>query len=99
MLALILVASCCVLAGAVTSPSCVDGNLTTYVGQPFIVDFGFRGISLLPRYRKDGSLFIPDLHRTFIRRARIFFARVVASDDGIYQFNSRNFESTMCLTG
>ena len=100
LLALILAASCtCVLA--VTSPSCVDGNLTVHEGQPFIINFGFRGVPLpIPTYTKDGSEFTADRHRTFTRVARIFFARVIASDDGIYQYNVGNrFQSTICVTG
>ena len=102
LLALILTASfTCVLAGI----SCTDGDLTTYEGQPFIIDFGFRGIALFPpSYTKDGSVFIPNLLRTFIRRGKISFARTVMSDAGTYRFNAitfpaRNFRRTICLTG
>ena len=88
----------CIYALAGRGSGCPDGNLTIHVGQPFIMDFGYKGFTLLS-YTKDGSPFRADNVRVFITGGKISFTNVRESDGGVYELNVENFRSRMCLTG
>ena len=93
---ILLIAGGCTLIGYVQS----QDTVTAVQGQPLILNFEYRGI---PRvgyvYTKDGDNFQADRQRTFQRRGKIFFARVLASDSGTYKLRAGQFEKTITVNG
>lgn len=76
-----------------------DDIVTAVQGEPLILNFQYRGLSLRHVYTKDGNNFEADRRRTFVRLGRIYFSKVLPSDSGAYRLRAGQFDKTITVNG
>ena len=92
---ILLIACGCAFIGYAQS----DDTVTAVQGEPLILNFEYRGLSLRRVYTKDGNDFQPDRRRTFVRLGRIYFAKALPSDSGAYRLRAGQFYKTFTVNG
>ena len=92
---ILVIAGGCAFIGYAQS----DDTVTAVQGEPLILNFEYRGLSLRHVYTKDGNDFQPDRRRIFQRLGRIYFSRVLPSDSGAYRLTAGQFDRTITLNG
>ena len=92
---ILLIAGACAFIGYVQS----EDTVTAVQGEPLILDFQYRGLSLRHVYTKDGNDFEANRLRIFVRLGRIYFAKVLPSDSGAYRLKAGQFDKTITVNG
>ena len=79
----LLAVICCSVAMSIRE----SDTVTTTIGDPFVLSFGYRGrrLGVDYRYSKDGKPFVPEKFRVFQLPGRLSFLEITDEDAGVYQ--------------
>jgi len=92
---LLITGGCVFISNAQSS----SDTVTAVQGEPLILNFKYRGFRVDHVYTKDGNIFKADRQRTFQQFGKIYFSKVLLSDNGTYQLVVGQFDKNITLSG